>query len=98
MQHRDGPLERRVLTPLESLEDEVCPLRTGGEPRAASLAPVPASARHARVVAPDNLTGERVLDACPIHGFERFRAGRQIQSWNTDHSIEVFGADRDHRP
>src|SRR3954451_7125483 len=66
--------------PVEPVEHEERAGGAAGQPRAASLAPVPAPAGHATVIAPDDLSGQNLLDVGAVAGgIERLATRRHAQ-------------------
>ena len=82
---------------VQCIEDEERRSGVVVERGAASLTPVPAPAGHPRVVAPDDLTGRRVLDdrAAFRHGVERFLTSCSDQPRRSAIAGEVLAAERD---
>jgi hypothetical protein len=81
----------------EAVENEHGPGGGMGDPGADALAPIPAAAGHAGVVAPHHLARLWMLDnGLPVTGgIERLVPGRTHQPGRPEIPVEVFSADGD---
>ena len=95
-QGRAGLLHGRERHRLQALQDEPHVPGTLVQPRARTLAPVPAAAGHSATVAPDYLTPiHRLHDRRTVlHGLERLSAGGDRQARRPVVGGEILATDR----